>query len=179
MSPSQDSHDLALRRARRIAVEAVLIALIVVSGRFKVVPNVEWVSTLCLASGLVLGTGAGIRVAAAGELLYSLTSPYGLAPPLVLAAQVLGMAPAGLAGGLLRTRAHPFWVFGVTALVTTLWFDLCTNLATVLSLGLPLGPSLAAAAPFAAVHQGSNVVLFAALGPLLRSRLSPSPPPSR
>ena len=177
MSHAPNHPDPTPRRARRIAVEAVLIALIVVSGRyFKVVPNVEWVSLLSLTAGLLLGAAGGIRVAAAGELLYSLTSPYGLPHPLVLAAQVLGMAPAGLCGGLLRPRAQPFWVFGAIGLATTLWFDAWTNLATaVVTAHSPAAQrlALAAALPFTAVHVAANVALFAALGPLLRSRLSP------
>ncbi|MBI5835655.1 MAG: hypothetical protein HZB25_00275 [Candidatus Eisenbacteria bacterium] len=172
MPESPDRHEPVSRRARRIAVEAVLAALIVASGRFHVIPSVEWVSVLCLAAGLLRGVGGGLRVAVAGMLLYSLTSPYGLASPLVLAAQVLGMAPAGLAGGLLRRGTPAFWVYGAAGFLTTLWFDLWTNLATAQYVGA-LGPSLAAALPFTAVHVASNVVLFAALGPLLRSRLSP------
>jgi len=164
-------HDRTLERARRIAAEAVLAALIVASGRLKPVPNVEWVSVLCLSAGLLLGPWAGIRVAVAGELLYSLLSPYGLAPPLVLLAQVVGMAPAGLAGGILGPRRAPFWVFGVAGLLTTLWFDLCTNLASAPYVG-GIKPALLMGAPASALHVGSNVVFFAAVGPALSARLS-------
>ncbi len=161
-----------LDRARRVALEAVLAALIVASGRLKVIPGIEWVSLLCLSGGLLLGIGAGIRLALVGEFLYSLTSPYGLAPPLVLVAQLVGMAPAGLAGGLLRRRSFPFWIYGAAGFVTTLWFDACTDLASVPFVG-GLRPAFLAGLPFRAVHVGSNVVLFAALGPLLSARLRP------
>jgi len=166
-----DSHDRTLERARRIAVEAMLAALVVASGRLKPVPNVEWVSVLCLAAGLLLGPWAGIRVAVAGEFLYSLLSPYGLAPPLVLLSQVAGMAPAGLAGGILGRRRTPFWAFGAAGLLTTLWFDLCTDVATAPYVG-GLKPALLMGAPASALHVGSNIVFFAAAGPALQARFS-------
>ena len=172
-STASDSHP-ALERARRIAGEAVLAALIVASGRLKIIPNVEWVSVLVLAAGMLLGPWAGIRVAVLGELLYSLTSPYGLAPPLVLLSQTVGMAPAGIAGGLLGQRKCPFWAFGACGLVTTLWFDLCTNLASAPFVG-GIKPALLMAIPFSAVHVASNVLFFSAVGPALGARLWPRP----
>lgn len=166
----------ASHRARRIATEAVFAALIVASGRLKVIPNVEWVSVLCLMAGMLLGPWAGIRVAVLGELLYSLTSPYGLAPPLVLFSQTVGMAPAGLAGGLLGRRKTPFWVFGASGLTTTLWFDLCTNLASAPFVG-GIKPALLMAIPLSAVHIASNTIFFSSVGPAVQSRLV-SPPRS-
>ena len=171
-SETSSAHDRTLERARRIALEAVLAALIVASGRFKLLPNVEWVSLFCLTAGLLLGPLAGIRVAAVGEFLYSLLSPYGLAPPLVLLAQIVGMAPAGAAGGFLRRRKHPFWVYGAVAIVTTLWFDLWTNLASAPYAG-GVRRALLLALPFSAIHKLSNVVLFSLAGPILHARLSP------
>ncbi len=174
MNPNTPESSRTLQRARRIAGEAVLAALIVASGRLKIIPNVEWVSVLCLAAGMLLGPWAGIRVAVIGELLYSLTSPYGLAPPLVLLSQVAGMAPAGLAGGLMGRRHHPFWAFGASGLFTTLWFDLCTNLASAPFVG-GIKPALLMAIPLSAVHVASNVLFFSVVGPALGARLWPRP----
>jgi hypothetical protein len=84
------------------------------------------------------------------------------------------MVPAGLAGGLLGRRKYPFWVFGASGLTTTLWFDLCTNLASAPFVG-GIKPALLMAIPLSAVHVASNTLFFASVGPAVQSRRASLP----
>jgi hypothetical protein len=119
-------------------------------------------------------------------LLYSTLNPYGVAPPLVTAAQVAGMAIVGAAGGLRRAwEVRPLVVRGVllgaTGAMLTLVFDLLTNVATGLVFG-QMKVWILGGIPFSLVHIGWNAALFASLGPAIvavlaryRARLSPPP----
>ena len=98
----------------------------------------------------------------------------GAALPPVTAAQIVGMAAAGGAGGL-GARIDPYRVFSLprrwglvlAAVAVTLFFDLVTNLATVWTLG-NLWVVLIAAIPFSALHIVSNSLLFAFAFPALQ-----------
>ena len=76
------------------------------AGYLDSIPNFEFLTVLLFVGGFVLGPAWGALAGALGEFLYSAMNPYGsgLAVPLVLAAQVAGMALAGVAGGLARAR---------------------------------------------------------------------------
>ena len=136
-------------------------------------------------SGVLLGTRDGILVGAVTELVYSLLNPYGPAAPLITAAQVVGMAAAGAAGGALASAGIGTFpvalraaVLATSAVVVTQIFDLLTNLAGGYMYG-QVRLMLIGGIPFSLWHTGWNVVFFVVIGtPLVgglshyRSRLS-------
>ena len=73
------------------------------------VPNFESLSLVALCSGVLLGPRDGVIVGSLTMLLYTLLNPYGPAPPLVMIAQVLGMALAATSGALFARLGGPSW----------------------------------------------------------------------
>lgn len=146
------------------------------------VPNVEVMSLITAIAGVVLGPGLGFACGALAAGIYSLSTPIGLPTPPLLAAQMIGMGCAGLLGPLAagaRGRGparSPAWAMvraGAGGLVVTLIFDLLTNLASLATFAMPIRVLLIGAVPFFAIHAGSNIVIFAALLPVLARRLGP------
>ncbi len=146
------------------------------------VPNVEVMSLITALAGVVLGPGLGFACGALAAAVFSLGNPIGLPTPPLLAAQMVGMGCAGLAGPLIAGRRgrrpdrSPTWNLVRAAaggLAVTVVFDLLTNLASLVTFAMPLRVLLVGAIPFFLVHAGSNVVLFAALLPVLARRLGP------
>lgn len=139
------------------------------------VPNVELVTATAFVAGVVLGARRGLLTAAVGELLYAAINPYGISSFTLLASQVIGMALAGLAGGLvgrrlLRARSASLQVLGVAAcgLVVTVAFDFLTTVGFLIMSGLTL-PALIGAyaygAAFYLTHAAVNTVIFAIVVP--------------
>lgn len=160
-----------------------MIALGLTGAYIHVVPNLELVTLAAFASGLLLGVRDGAGVAALTMLLFSLLNPYGPAPPLVTAAQVLGKAMAGATGGVMvgigrapvPLRAV---VLGIVGALLALVYDLITNVATGVVFG-QMRATLMGGASWAVWHIAINTALFAGLGPAIvpvlaryRSRLS-------
>ena len=137
-------------------------------------PNVEPFTLVYFFIGFRYGIFWGGAVAALGEFLYSTLNPFGAALPPVTAAQVVGMAVAGIGGGL-AARFDPFrvftsprrWGLAFTAVIITLFYDVLTNLAMFWTLG-NLWVWLVAGVPFSVLHIASNSLLFAFAFPVLR-----------
>ena len=111
-------------------------------------------------------------------LLYTLLNPYGPAPPLVMLAQVAGMALAGAAGALFARIGGPSWAtwrrawtLAILAILATAAFDLMTNVATGMVFG-QIRYWVLAGIPFMLWHIGFNVALFAAVGTPLTAVLA-------
>jgi hypothetical protein len=168
-------------RHREIILLAIFIALAIAGGLFLAqLPNIELVTVTIFLSGIVLGVTRGALVGAVAEFLYSFFNPYGVAAPPLLAAQVLGMTLAGVAGGVMRiffsTRQPPVWLLGFAGFILTFIFDLFTTLSFTIFVGSGLAGFLAAAALglyFYIAHQVSNTLIFAVLLPVLLRRLRP------
>src|SRR5207244_7963695 len=86
-------------RMRRLAYAGLMIAVGLTGAYAESIPNFELITLAAFATGLLLGPRDGAAVAGLMMLIYSVLNPYGMAPPLVTAAQVVGEALAGLAGG--------------------------------------------------------------------------------
>jgi energy-coupling factor transport system substrate-specific component len=151
---------------------AMFVAVGVVAGiALSAVPNVELVTAICFLSGFLLGAGAGLLTGGLTEALFAGFNPMGSSIGLLLPAQVLGMALAGLSGALgarlcgegRKGARHAIIIVGLGAAVT-LVFDLITNLAFCVMAGFSVSQMaipFIAAVPFAAIHVGSNVLVFA------------------
>lgn len=151
----------------------------------ETIPNFEVLTLVVFGSGVLLGARDGALVGALTMLLYSLLNPYGMAHPLVTAAQVAGEVLAGAAGGALAGVAA--WppaaraaLLGFAGAALTAVYDLLTNLASGVVYG-QMRLVLIGGIPFALWHVGTNLALFAVAGtPVVavfaryRSRLSRS-----
>ncbi len=155
---------------RRLSYAALLIALALTGAYAEAIPNFEVLTVVVFGAGILLGARDGMLVGAIIMSVYTLLNPYGPAHPVVMAAQVAGMAVAGAAGALFRRTGLPERApavraagLAVTALLVTVVYDLLTNLATGVVFG-QLGAVLLAGIPFALWHSGYNVFLFVTLG---------------
>lgn len=171
--------------SRRLSYAALMVAAGLTGVYAEPIPNFEVLTLVVFCSGVLLGARDGALVGTLAELIFSLLNPYGAVHPLVTIAQVSGMALAGVAGGLAARFGLPslppvfraVWLAGV-AIVVTAWFDLTTNVASGVVYG-QMRLTLIGGVPFALIHIGTNVLLFAAVGTPLaavfahyRSRLS-------
>ncbi|MBK7188215.1 MAG: ECF transporter S component [bacterium] len=145
-------------------------------------PNVEIMTVITAVAGVVLGPVLGFLCGAMAAAIYSIASPMGAAPPLLLLAQMLGMGLAGPVGhvaagrvagvaGRVSRRAVARAAAG--GLVATVLYDALTNLAGLLIFDLPLPVVLVGAVPFFLVHAASNVAIFAVFLPVLAPRMAP------
>jgi hypothetical protein len=171
--------------SRRLSYAALMVAAGLTGVYAEQIPNFEVLTLVVFCSGVLLGARDGAWVGALSELVYSVLNPYGMAHPLVTAAQVTGLALAGVAGGLAVKVGVPGWSppvravwLAVAAFCVTAIFDLLTNVAGGVVYG-QMKLTLAGGIPFALIHIGTNVMLFAAIGTPLtsvfahyRSRLS-------
>jgi len=145
------------------------------SGYVESIPNFELLTVITFVGGWVLGPRWGAIPGGLGELLFSTINPYGLAHPLVLASQVVGMALSGVAGGALGRadvkNARARWVLVVLAgIAVTIVYDLLTNVASGIAYG-QMATTLKLAIPFTLAHVGTNAALFATVGVLLVNAL--------
>jgi hypothetical protein len=156
---------------------ALLVALCAAVGYASRIPNVELISAAVFTSGLLVGVRRGALVGGLAEAIYSGLNPYGVAPPPLYAAQILGFALYGMAGGALRRHlprlALPLQaaVAGLCGFMLTLVYDVLTNSAVWLT--LREGTSYRAvllgglAFPFPLAHPLTNTAGFAILAPVV------------
>ena len=136
-------------------------------------PNVEPLTLVFFAIGYAYGPLWGAFVGLLSEGIFATFNPLGIPIFPVWMAQLGAMALTGLAGGwfgrLVRRREErrvsrlAVIAAGITV---TVIFDLATNTAFAISIG-PFWPIMVAALPFAAIHIGSNALLFGAIFPIL------------
>jgi ABC-type Fe3+-siderophore transport system permease subunit len=146
------------------------VALGLTGAYAESIPNLESLSLVAFCSGVLLGLRDGAAVGALTMLLFTLLNPYGPAPPLVMAAQVLGMALSGAAGASFARAGGPRWpagrrafVLALVAFLVTALYDLMTNVASGLVYG-QMRMVLLAGIPFSLWHIGFNIALFVAIG---------------
>ena len=142
------------------------------------VPGVELVTLVAALAGLAMGARAGALVGGLAALIYSVGSPYGMPLPPIVAAQILGMAAAGVLGGMLapglrrtggvRARAV---AAGATGALAAVVFDVVTNLAIALAYDTPLAAVAAMAVTMFLIHVVVNLAIFALVVPAAAPRL--------
>lgn len=133
------------------------------------VPNFNPMDLVVFCSGAVGGASSGVLVGVLSWSVYGVLNPYGFVPP-ILAATAVSEAVYGLAGAALKGERRPL-PLAAAGLVCTAVYDLATNLAYSLVFGVDPAIAILAGAPFAAVHEGSNAILFSVAGPRLLSVL--------
>jgi uncharacterized membrane protein len=162
-----------------------MVAAALASVYAESIPNFELMTLVVFLSGVLLGARWGAMVGAVCMLAYSVLNPYGPAHPVITLSQMAGEMVPGPAGAVLAASGLPgrpvlprMLVLAVAGALLTVFFDLITNLATGLLFG-QIRATLIGGLPFALLHVGSNVALFALLGtPLIavfaryRARLS-------
>lgn len=164
---------------KTIVLIGLFSAITVISGYlFLWIPNVELVTATIFTGGFLLGSYAGLVIGFVGELLLTLTNPYGTpAPPLAIS-QVVSMALVGGVGGLVGKK--PFWYksyktrylgLGLLGVLLTVFFDLLTTLSFApLIAGWNLKKIIVvflSGIPFYLLHWLSNFLIFAILLPII------------
>jgi hypothetical protein len=156
--------------SRRLSYAALLIAAGLTGVYAETIPNFELLTLVVFCAGVLLGARDGAMVGGITMLLFSLLNPYGPAHPVITAAQVTGMAAAGIAGAAFARAGLPqrpgalrAVALAVIAILVTAGYDLITNVATGLVYG-QMHMWLIGGIPFSLWHIGWNVALFVALG---------------
>jgi hypothetical protein len=168
---------------RRVVRSAALIAFSIACGYAKLLlfPYLFFVELFTLAlfvSGVIVGPGFGLWVGIVARLVFSVANPLGPPHPWVLAAQVIAGGIVGVIGGLAgpwllpppdrpeRGAGARAALLAVAAIVSTVTYDLLTNLAQGIAFGsIPV--TLAAGLLPALQHLASNLALFLLIGNLL------------
>lgn len=169
------------------AMAGFLAAILVSNYALQGFPNVKLFDLLVFLAGYSLGFRKGAIVAAAAWLVYGTFNPFGPSGPMLLGVEMASEMAYALAGALARRLVEPGKVrllpskasvfFAVTAVASTLAYDVGTNLYTGYSWATLTGSteygrwiwvSLTnpGALYFMAAHLSSNVVFFAAAAPL-------------
>lgn len=163
------------KATRDLVLTALLAALCAAVGYlFSGIPNVELISAAVFACGAGMGPKRGAAVGALAEAVYAGFNRYGVSAPPLYAAQVLGFALLGAAGGavgpLLRRVPWGVAVFlsAASGFTCTLGWDVLTNsaiwvMAREQSFVRVVWGGLVFPFPFA--HALSNTVGFACVVP--------------
>ena len=163
-----------MHNTRKTLLASLLIAVAVSLGYMLAgVPNVEMMTVALFVSGFLLGARYGAVIGGFSAGLYSLFNPLGLALPPLLAAQVVGFAVTGAAGGLIgpviaqMSKRLPAAVCaGVLGFLLTLFYDLLTNIGAFFVMAgtkelAGLVKFVSAGLAFMGLHLLWNTVLFA------------------
>lgn len=167
----------------RIAVVAVFAALALATNYALIgIPNVKIMDALVFLAAFLFGLKVGAAVGASTWAVYGFINPQGSADLILLSFLITGECFYALAGAGLRktTIAQDLLeserfqrgfslVFGTVGLLATLAYDVLTNFASWLFLTTSpydaLIVGLITGAPFALVHEISNLVLFSTAAP--------------
>lgn len=140
------------------------------------IPNVKLMDLIVFLSGYLLGLFPGILVAVLTWLVYGTLNPFGF-NLIILIATTLSETIYAIFGWLSRKfnlgsdviyaskiNGRDFWLtslkFGIVGFLATFIYDLITNIASVVIIGLPLIMAIISGAWFAFVHETSNFIFF-------------------
>ncbi|RLE85939.1 MAG: hypothetical protein DRJ41_00200 [Thermoprotei archaeon] len=155
---------------REVALISLMAGLALVTNYALIsVPNVKLMDLIVFAVGFSLGPVKGALMGVLIWVVYGTLNPYGFSLPIWLSTMV-GESIYGVVGGLrgkrgfrlggrreylLRSLEMAFWAF-----LTTLIYDLLTNVVFALTFGIPVIQALLAGTPFMMLHQAGNIVSF-------------------
>ncbi len=159
----------ALAPSTRTSLIALLAALTVLSNYALIwLPNVKLMDLLVFLAGFLAGPLDGAIVGVLGWAIYGFLNPYGWILPIWIATMI-SETVYGILGGILKMKSSEIGraELAIAALISTLLYDLATNIAFSLTFNVPILMVLIAGIPFSIVHTFSNVALFSIVGPEL------------
>lgn len=172
--------DVVSRRSlsvRSLGLVAILTSVNLASNYAMIgVPNVKIMDLVVFVSGFSLGLLPGVMVGVLTWLVYGTINPYGF-NIIILAATSLSetiYAVAGwlfarfisgsdmslLNGGERRSLLLLNLKFGIIGFLATFIYDLITNIASVVIVGLPPIMAIISGIPFMIAHEVSNFFFF-------------------
>jgi hypothetical protein len=165
---------------------AFVLAILATNYSLTAVPNVKLFDLMVFVAGYTLGVRRGATVAVVAWLVYGNFNPWGTSTGSLLMTVMAMETVYALAGASVRrllppdrVRLGPGWAtvaFALAALAATVAYDVTTNIYTGVSWARIASSADVAqwvwtallnpgALFFFFMHAGSNVALFAALGP--------------
>lgn len=166
----------------KMAVVSVFTAMSLSTNYLMIdAPNIKLMDSLIFIAGFLFGLDVGVATAVSVWLVYGFVNPYGQDGIVLLLFLIVGECFYAIAGAVLRRTTRPsrmfanwgFWhsvtVFGGLGLLITFAYDALTNFATYLFLANSLYQAfligLITGAPFAILHELSNMFFFATIVP--------------
>lgn len=160
-------------RAKKVAAIAILSSLSIATNYALVgLANVKLMDLVVFIGGYCFGLYVGAIVGALSWLVYGLINPHGFVLPVwfstMFAETIYGLVGAllkrrGLKGSMLKKSI----VFGAAGFLSTVVYDIVTNVVYAASFGLPVVATILVGFPFTVVHEASNLELFALVAPPL------------
>jgi hypothetical protein len=145
------------------------------------VPNVKLMDSLVFIAAFLFGLKVGVATGTSIWLVYGFVNPNGQDSLLLLSFLIVGESFYSVAGALLRRTSaaaqflrngnyrHATIVFGGLGLLTTFAYDALTNFGDKLQFTNSLYQAfligMITGAPFALLHELSNIVFFATVVP--------------
>ncbi len=142
------------------------------------IPNVKIMDALVFVAAFLFGLRVGTGVAVLTWAVYGTVNPYGLDSPVLLGFLMLGESFYALGGAALK-RTHvakriltfgDLFLFVLVGFFATFAYDVLTNFASYLFLTQTLFQALligmVTGAPFALIHEASNIFFFATVAPV-------------
>jgi len=179
-------HPLVLREV--LIPGMFLLAILISNYSLANVPNVKLFDLFIFAAGYSLGIRRGVTIACGAWMIYGNFNPWGPTTGLLLITVMASETIYAFAGSFVRQLCAPDQIrlksasllpmFSTAAIISTLMYDIVTNVYTGFEWALmtgnltALGSILIAltnpgAIFFSSVHIASNVVAFILVGPLV------------
>jgi hypothetical protein len=185
MQPTPVAPNKAWARASTKATLIAVFAAVSLGTNYilAAIPNVKVMDSVVFIAAFLFGLDVGLGTAFFSRLIYGYVNPWGQVGLDLLVFLIIGESFYALAGSLLRRGlwvkgvtvekgTYAGWgiIFGVTGLVSTFAYDVLTNFAsyifTTTSLFNALIIGMATGAPFALIHEVSNLIFFGTVAPV-------------
>lgn len=144
------------------------------------IPNVKFMDLIVFISGYSIGLIPGVLVGVLTWLIYGTLNPWGF-NLIILVATCLSETIYAIFGWLsrrfnlasdispsLKVNGGNYWLmslkFGIIGFFATFLYDLITNIASVVIVGLPPIMAIITGAWFAIIHEVSNFLFFFSCG---------------
>ena len=168
-TPSKSAFDLITSSpSKKASIIAVMTATCVASNYALLgFTNVKIMDFIIFVSGFVFGPFTGALIGVMTWMVYGTLNPYGFSLP-ILVATASSEALYGVLGGILGDRTIHFegrplltnLKFAIVGFLLTFLYDLITNVASALTVGIPIEVALISGIPFSIAHELSNAAFF-------------------